>query len=683
MNNLHRLLILPACLFFVCSSVHAQNDDKEVSLGEVVVKASRVVNKNDGFVLYITDEQRRTSNNGYSVLKKLALPNIRVSENNVSALDNRGCVQLRINGIIADDADMKSVDPKLITRISYIDNPGVRFGEDVDYVIDIQTRRENSGYAAGIDFTQSLNKKQGSYMGFGKWNRGRGEFSLSYDFSYYDADGGHEYETADYHLSDGTIHSITRDADEMRRRVFDNNVKLKYNYADSSRYVFQVSLASAFSNTPGDYSKINVTDGNKYYPASTFSKDNSQSPVLDIYYSYNLTPRQSITMNAVGTYIFTDAYNSNNEGSLYQYDTDGRTASLLSEVIYENRLKPFTFSMGFNYKQKYTCNRYIGNLNTVNNIHNNRLHLFSNILGNIGRLKYSVGLRATYMDNRQHDEKFNRWFFCPKTSLTYSFSKNLSLTYNFDMYDRTSRIAMTGDAAIRQNSMEWKVGAPKLKANRDIENIIRVSYNKDRLQTFAELYYRRCQHPNMALYERTEDDKFITTQRNQKRIEVINAMAYVNYWLIPSKLNAMMYGGLFRCFNFGDYYTHCRTYYFMAGSVSAYIGNLMISASADNGYRFLEGETKGYNASSMNIETSYTHKNWYFSLIWHQPFCTDQKMFQSENLNRNMQKYYTLYSDQNANRVSFKVSYRFGSGRRYKAHEKKINLKDTDTGIIG
>ena len=679
----NRLLFLPACLIFMPLSLVAQNDDKQVDLGEVVVKSSRVVTRNDGFVVYLTDEQRRTSNNGYGILKKLSLPNIRVEENNVSAIDNRGFVQIRINGIISDDADMKSLDPKLISRIRFVDNPGLRYGEDVAYVIDIQTRRDDMGYAAGIDFTQSLNKKQGSYLGFGKYNRGGGELSLSYDFSYYDADGGRKFETTDYHLNDGTIYNITRDARDMRRRNYDNNVKLKYNYADSSRYVFQASLAAAFGNTPGDFSNTSVTDGTDTYLANALSKSSSKSPVLDLYYSRQISPRQNITVNAVGTYIATDAFDSNDEGSLYQYLTDGSTASLLAEAIYENQLRPFTISAGVNYKQKYTRNEYTGDVMAVNNMHNNRLHLFTDLRGSIGPLTYSAGVRATYLDNRQHDYRYNHWFFCPKTSLTYSITRNLSVKYDFQMYDRTSAIAMTGDAAIRQNSMEWIVGAPDLKPNRDIENMVRLTYNKERLFAFVDLFYRRCPHANMALYQRTDDDKFITTQRNQKRIEVINAMAYVNYWLIPSKLNAMMNGGLFRCFNFGDDYTHCRTYYFMAGSVSAYLGNFMISASADNGYRFLEGETKGYNASNTNIETSYTHKNWYFSLTWHQPFCSSRKMFQSELLNVNMQRQNTFRTSQDASRLSLNISYRFGSGRSYKEHKKKINLKDTDTGIIG
>lgn len=120
----------------------AQNVDKSITLDEVTVRASKVVNKPDGMVIYPTDSQRQASTNGYSFLEKLTLPNLRVDNINhtISAIDNRGGVQLRINGIIVDKPEMTALDPKDILRIDFIDKPGVRYGESLAYVINIITR---------------------------------------------------------------------------------------------------------------------------------------------------------------------------------------------------------------------------------------------------------------------------------------------------------------------------------------------------------------------------------------------------------------------------------------------------------------------------------------------------------------------------------------------------------------
>ena len=668
-------LIVPRVVF-------AQNDDKQVSLGEVVVKARRVVNKDDGLIIYPTEEQRKASGNVYGVLQRLSLPNIRVTENSVSAIDARGYVQVRINGIMADVSDMKSIDPRDVIRVRFIDNPGVRYGEGISYVIDIMTRRNDMGYAAGMEVNQGINRKHGSYMTYGKWNYRLSELSLSYDFGFMDNDKMRRTENADYHLTDGSVYNITRTDIEKRRRSFDNNVKLKYNYSDSANNVFQAALSASFSNSPHDYVHTDVTDGVRNYISNTFEKNKAISPVLDIYYSHQITQRQNITMNAVGTMISTDAFYSNDEGGLYQYVTDGRTYSLLSEIIYENRLKPFTLSAGINYKQKYTDNQYKGSFQTANAMHDSRTQMFTELRGHLGHLSYTAGVRASYLNNRQGGYKYNDWFFSPKLTLSYDFTPGLQFRYDFYSEDRASNIAMKGDAMIRQNSMEWIKGSPDLKSNRDIYNIARLSYNTDRLQTFGEMFFKQCIHPNMEVYERTPDDEFIRTQRNQKKIEVINAMAYVNYWLIPSKLSVMAYGGLFRCFNFGDDYTHCYTSYFGSANINAYLGSLSLSAYIDFGSRHVEGETKGYSAGSANLQASYTLDRWNLSLKWDQPFSSKRRLFQSEILNRNLQKVNTLRSSFDTNALSMTISYRFTSGRKYKAAKKTINLHDNDTGIM-
>ena len=55
----------------------------------------------------------------------------------------------------------------------------------------------------------------------------------------------------------------------------------------------------------------------------------------------------------------------------------------MSEAIYENRLKPFTFTAGANYMQKYTRNEYTGDVNSVNPMHNRSVYAFAEIKGNL------------------------------------------------------------------------------------------------------------------------------------------------------------------------------------------------------------------------------------------------------------------------------------------------------------
>lgn len=662
----------------------AQNVDKSITLDEVTVRASKVVNKPDGMVIYPTDSQRQASTNGYSFLEKLTLPNLRVDNINhtISAIDNRGGVQLRINGIIVDKPEMTALDPKDILRIDFIDKPGVRYGESLAYVINIITRRNDSGYSIGTDITSAISTIQGDGMAYGKWNKGKSEWSVSYDINGGKSKGSKILQIANYTLTDGSIYTIERNDVETLRKYISHNAKLTYNWADSTATVFQTSLSGALNKTPDNYSIKEIIDGNHSYKATSRDGSKDLSPVLDIYFFRQLTPKQSVTANAVGTFISTKTNSFYDEGTPYIYNVDGKSASLLSEMIYENRLKPFTLSAGLNYRYKHTRNDYTGDASARTKMNDNKLYAFGEIKGSIKQFQYSLGTGVSYIHYTQNEHTYNFWTYRPKLTLTYNPSNELQMSYTFQMQERTSRIAMTSDAAIRTNSMEWTVGNPDLKPSRDMEHRLLVSYNTNRLQSFIEGYYKQCRRPNMAHYERTDDNRFIYTQINQKEIDVLDITAYAGYWLLPEKLQVAANGGMYRCFNFGYDYTHCYTSWFYVGSITAYLGKFYLRGYIDNGTRFLEGESKSYNGAYSALQASYNLKNWQFSLTWANPLCSNYKSFENELLNRNLYKHSIGYYKDSGNCISLNIVWRLNRGRNHQSAEKRINLKDTDNGIM-
>lgn len=662
----------------------AQNVDKSITLDEVTVRASKVVNKPDGMVIYPTDSQRQASTNGYSFLEKLTLPNLRVDNINhtISAIDNRGGVQLRINGIIVDKPEMTALDPKDILRIDFIDKPGVRYGESLAYVINIMTRRNDSGYSIGTDITSAITTIQGDGMVYGKWNKGKSEWSVSYGMNGSKSKGSKTLQTANYTLTDGSIYTIERNDVETLRKYISHNAKLTYNWADSTATVFQTSLSGALNKTPDNYSIKEIIDGNHSYKATSRDGSKDLSPVLDIYFFRQLTPKQSIIANAVGTFISTKTNSFYDEGTPYIYNVDGKSASLLSEMIYENRLKPFTLSTGLNYRYKHTRNDYTGDATAKTRMNDNKLYAFGEIKGSIKQFQYSLGTGVSYIHYTQNEHTYNFWTYRPKLTLTYNPSNELQMSYTFQMQERTSRIAMTSDAAIRTNSMEWTVGNPDLKPSRDMEHRLLVSYNTNRLQSFIEGYYKQCRRPNMAHYERTDDNRFIYTQINQKEIDVLDITAYAGYWLLPEKLQVAANGGMYRCFNFGYDYTHCYTSWFYVGSITAYLGKFYLRGYIDNGTHFLEGESKSCNGAYSALQASYNLKNWQFSLTWANPLCSKYKSFENELLNRNLYKHSIGYYKDSGNCISLNIVWRLNRGRNHQSAEKRINLKDTDNGII-
>lgn len=150
-------------------------DDKAVQLEEVNVKAARVTQKADGRLLVPTEAQKAASTNGYSLLAKLDLATLRIDEvmHTVTTLGNQGAVQLRIDGTLASKADLLTLDPQRVRHINVIDNPGVRYGEGIAYVIDIKTARADKGYTMGLDLTDALTTRRGDNAVYARMNRGK------------------------------------------------------------------------------------------------------------------------------------------------------------------------------------------------------------------------------------------------------------------------------------------------------------------------------------------------------------------------------------------------------------------------------------------------------------------------------------------------------------------------------
>ena len=681
MKRINILLVL-----FVYALVgSAQNETKTIELGEVEIKAAKVIHKPDGQIIYPTETQKNASHSGYSILQKLSLPNIRVDEvsQSLSAIDGRGSIQLRINGIIVGREEMLALSPGSISRIDFIDNPGVRYGEGIAYVINILTRRADSGYTVGIDLAQALTAKSGNDLIYGKWNAGNSELSLSYNFGYKDFKGNRTDETAHYRLTDGSVRTIGRNDIASRSRSFSNGLQLKYNLADSADYVFQASLKADFSHIPNNYNRKRIIEEDEQYIATQRERNRSSSPVLDLYFFKQLTPRQSLTLNAVGTYIATSLRSSYDEGAPYAYQVEGKTYSLMSEAIYENRLKPFTFTAGANYMQKYTKNKYTGDVNSVNPMHNRSVYAFAEINGTLGPVRYVAGVGGSYLDYRQQAHDYQYWLFRPKASVAYNPVQAVQLKYDFQISEHVSRVAMISNTSIRNNSMEWTLGNPDIRPNREQAHTFQISYTHPRFQSFVQAYGKRCHQPNMATYIRTEDNRFVYTQLNQKEIDVLNLMLYANGWIVPDKLSIALSGTLFRCFNFGEDYTHCKTFYSGTANVQAYLGKLTLSAFMDSGFRFLEGETEGFNGSFVSLNASYRYKNLNLSLAWQQPFRNRYKQFQSDVYNRYVRKTTALHCRDLGNFVSLNIAWKFSQGRAYKDVRRNIEQKaDKDTGIL-
>jgi hypothetical protein len=412
------------------------------------------------------------------------------------------------------------------------------------------------------------------------------------------------------------------------------------------------------------------------------SSSRTSSPALDLYFHRDFKRHQSLTANAVATYIKTDSHAEHNEGGNYAYNVTGKTYSLWTEAVYENRLKPFTLSLGAQYGQKYINNVYSGDANADNAMRSSTLYFFGQLKGRLGKLGYMGGLGVSTRYYRQAEWNDRFLLFRPKLTVAYPLARNLRAKYDFEVSQHVSQIALVSDVSIKQNAMETLVGNPEITPNRVTSHDLRLTYSTPRIMSELQGYWRLNANCNMEKYTR-KDGHFFQTQTNAgNECSFFFIQSYNRWEAIPEHLSITLYGGIYRFYNFTDNYRHTYTAFNGGASVEAYLGRWTLTAYADNGWNFMEGEHRGHQAPAWYLTASYQLKNITFSLYAQHPFCARPLTNKTEVLSRYIHKDITQHSRDFGNMLTLNITWHLSSGRKYRDIQRTMNHRDTETGIL-
>lgn len=659
-----------------------------LSLNEVVVKGERTVNRDNTLHLLPTKEQKEASTTGYGLLSRLALPLVTVNEvtKTISVPPNMGQLQVRINDIVADKHDLTSLDPRTVRRVDFLQNPGARYGMDVDYVINIITEKPEFGYTVGAELMQTLTSMRSNGEAFAKLNRGKSEFGVNYSFGFSDMKKQEYEETADYLMPDNSVFTMQRTDNDWRTRQVSHDLQLQYTLADTSRYTLQATVGGTLSRIPRNTRTRTEVSGGVEETLPMRSTDDTKTALADLYFNYNLTKRQSLTVNASGSYTASDYDYSYGGSSPYAYTSASKARTMFAETVYENRLRPFTLSAGATFDYNFTGVDYHGDTEAHNSILTQGVYMFAQIKGRLANLSYTVGTGASYRHYRQGSQRNDYWLWRPELQLSWSPWRPFRLSYNVSMTQKPPRLAYLGDATVRNNTFEFTAGNPALRPNKVIEQSITASLQLPSLYTQIMTAYRKSPDCTMPKIERmTADDGstyFLFTRTNQPAVNLFYVNNYTRYDVLPGKLSLNFMGGLYRCFNFGDDYTHHSSAFNWSAGADAYLGRLSLSAYVDNGWNFLEGETKNRQATVYYLTASYRLGDFNVSLFWQHCFQNRVKMNDAELLNRYVHKTMRMYSGDLGNMLTLSLTWRLSRGREHKSVNRNAVKRGGDTGII-
>ena len=289
--------------------------DTTLHLSDVVVKAARVIHKVDRDIILPTAKIKENSSNGYDLLRKLHLPNLKVNEAQQSISSYLGGVQVRINDIKATVQDVLALQPNEVTRIEYIDNPGVRYGDaSLAVVINYIVKKRYVGYVGGVNTTQALWERFNNSYAFFRYNYKKSEFGLSYGLNYRWYDKRRKDSHSVYLQPDGLERTVDYVGQDAEMTYNSHNLQLSYNLADPGKYSLNVRFGFDWTNSPYNKKLQKVFEtGRQDLLLFTNDFGHDRNPVLDIYYSLNLPKKQSLIINVVGTHLGSDNTHRQNE----------------------------------------------------------------------------------------------------------------------------------------------------------------------------------------------------------------------------------------------------------------------------------------------------------------------------------------------------------------------------------
>ena len=692
------------CFVFLSEPLSAQEPSDTVSvkepieIGEVTVQGHRVVNTENGQRIFPTRRQLEASATGYSLLKTLALPGISVDEvtKEIKSPDILGSVQIRINDIVATSQDLLALEMATVKSVDFIREPGLRYGKDVAYVININVVRQTSGYAIGGELTQSLTCLRGSQNVFARFNRGKSEISLDYGCGLRYSDGAIVEKTTTYTLADGTEYTaFAKDLSNPDKGI-DGTMRLRYSLADEGKYQFNVTLSGAFSHAPKAKRIREMTTPVGVDNVVTNVRDRDESPQLDVYFNVNLPHKQTLTINANAAYVGSRYDYRREDVEEYAYSVRGKMRSVSGEVLYENRLKPFTLSAGLQYSRDRISNEYSGDVGNSPLMRQSEVYGYAQLRGSLGKLGWKAGMGLAQKRYTQGNESFRYTLPRPVVMLSYRFSPAFFVRYNYELSIHAPRNMFLNDVVTTDETVplpsgvikEMTVGNPALKPDNRNEHNLMLSFagKKVESQLYGMYLYYRKNTIMQDITRNTLDDgttQFLFTRRNQGSIRMMLIGDYTTLHLIAEKLDVSLYGTVSRCWNFGDDYTHTCTSLMYSAQVNAYLGRLTLSAFAGNGWSFLEGETKSKGCTTTSLSASYRFNRIFrLALHWQNPFRKDVVVNDIELLNRNLHRNLRVFGGDMGNKITLQLNVSLSRGRKFAEAERILRPRKTDAGVM-
>ena len=673
-----------------------QLQEDAVSLGEVTVSASNVLQRVDRQIILPSESQLKRSFSAYDLLNNLGIARLQVDNlSNSMSVSGGGSVQTRINGIKVTDKEIAAVRAKDVLRVEFIEDPGKQYGDDeLGAVVNIILRRRETGGVVNFQLSDSPHTLWGENFLSAKFNYKNSEWGIDYfnkNGKYHSRLESHET----FYLGDRTIDRIKEGIeDESPSLSFINNLNLTYNLTKADKYVFNAIFRNNLSNAPyqNELNKMWAVGSTESIYSYVNNHTSSYSPALDLYFQHTLPHQQSIQMNVTGTLIHTknnrkykEYKDENAPLADIQTLVDGDKRSVIGEAIYEKNFKEVKLSGGARHYQMRTENEYKGSHPTTSKMDQSQTSAFFEVQGKVKDFSYagSVGMTRAWFKESEEDHAY--YTFTPTVRLSYNLKKAGFLRYRFNISPAIPSLGSLTDVEQAMDTIQIVRGNPLLKTYQQFTNSLSYSYSKKQFNANLSVRHQYYDNPIMESIF-VEDGKLILKDENQRSFQSLNTelMAGINgatLFGLKDFLTLYASGGYTRSWSEGLNYSHMYDEFYYSVMAQVQYKDFSLLGQFRKVQNNFFGETIKKNENQTAFMAMYTRQNLQAGIGIMFPFTNNYKVGK-ERISKVAPFRSETFVRETGQMVVLRVGYTFEFGRKHKAGNKGLNNSDTDSGII-
>jgi hypothetical protein len=667
-------------------------EEESVGLDAVTVTASAVTSRIDRKLVFPTERQVKASSNGLDLLQQLMLPRVQVNPvTREVSIPGGGEVQLRINGVKVEVSEVTALLPGEVIRVEYHDNPGLRYG-NAAAVIDYIVRRSETGGNIGVDL---MNTPKLSLLGNnsinGKVNHKKSEFSASYYLGQRDYYQVWRDNEEIFHLADGSILRRKEEGEPGHTRAVNNYLNAAYSYRDEQR-MFNAAFRYYSFNMPYQNFRgrlYDMANPDSYVQMLDREKSYSSRPAFDLYYQENLKNDQTLVVNLVGTYNYTDnsrVYTESRDG-VYLTDINnlvtGNKYSWIGEGIYEKKLAGSSrLSAGLRHTQAYTDNTYKNEYDYRTEMQQGETFLYAEWKGKAQKLDYTLGAGVTRSSFVQEagGTDYDTWTFNPRLALFLPLPGNTSLRLTGDIHNNTPSLSNLSAVEQSIDSIQVQRGNPGLRPHPIYRTELTWEWQKGILHASLKGIYEH--RPSAIMEEKfREGNRIIQTWDNQKNWQWANAQANLRVGPIKEILTVSAFGGINHYVSNGNSYRHVYNNPFLTLTANGSYRNFNAMFSWQKSWNHFEGETMSGGENVHVLTVDYRYRNVKLGMGAFCPFADSYHM-DSENRSAYASYKKKMYVNESSRMLFFTFSWNFSFGRDFQSGQKRLNNADEDAGVM-